>query len=241
MRKRRPTAIKNDIYTAQMLFDNFWVIEEGGVRCFLVAGTRDAMLIDTGFGKGNLKELTRVLTSLPVYVVHTHSDGDHTGCSEQFGSGFMHPLEIEHNLRNERGLTPPPTFLPVQEGHIFNLGKFRFEVIHIPGHTPGSIALLEHKHKLLISGDSVQSGPTFMFGRGRNLDNYLASMKKLAQMVPSDYIIFPSHGELPVAWSIITEMIEAVDLIQAGELVGTNPDRPLPCKLYTWRNVKLLY
>ncbi len=55
------------------------------------------------------------------------------------------------------------------EGTVIDLGFWKFEVILTPGHTPGSIMLLDREKRLLISGDTIQAGDIYMFGPGRNL------------------------------------------------------------------------
>ncbi len=58
--------------------DHFWIFEENGVRSFLFEGDKKAMLIDTGFGTLPLREMIAELTDLPVFLVNTHTDKDHT-------------------------------------------------------------------------------------------------------------------------------------------------------------------
>ena len=76
--------------------EHFWIIEEKGVRSFLFEGTDRAMLIDTGFGTLPLRKMTMELTTLPVFLVNTHTDKDHTGCNRDFKPVYMHPAEMEH-------------------------------------------------------------------------------------------------------------------------------------------------
>ena len=47
---------------------------------------------------------------------------------------------------------------------MIELGDRPLRVIDIPGHTPGSIAILDERYSVLISGDSVEDGNVFMFG-----------------------------------------------------------------------------
>ena len=83
-------------YVSVNLAPGFYVIEENGVRSFLLEGSEEAVLIDTGFGNGDLKAFIATLTSLPVTkVINTHADMDHLGCSHQFNSILMHPAEFD--------------------------------------------------------------------------------------------------------------------------------------------------
>ena len=56
---------------------NVWLISEyGAATCYLVTGSKYAMLIDTGIGVGNLSGLVSDLTDLPLIVVNTHGHPD---------------------------------------------------------------------------------------------------------------------------------------------------------------------
>jgi len=226
-----------DPYTIERIDDGFFSIDEGGVRCFLIAGAEDALLVDTGFGKGDLQAAARTLTSLPVKVFQTHADRDHTGCTKQFDRVFMHPAEYDY-YSSKDGLCDK--LLPVWEGDEVVCGTYRFRVLHIPGHTPGSIALLEESRRFLIAGDSVQSGAIFMFGPGRNMAAYLASMRKLDASKGLFDTVLASHGDIKVPAGILTDLIDGAGQYLAGRLTGKPIDRPLPCMLYEYRRAKFL-
>lgn len=217
----------------------FWTIQDTGVRMFLVEGSERAMLVDTGFGKSDLKKTVAGLTKLSVFLVNTHADHDHVGANKQFGSTYMNPKETEYYVgHNPNDIV---TMIPTYEGQVFDLGDRKFEVIDIPGHTPGCIALLDRANRILISGDSLSLKPVFMFGTGRNLVNYLDSMRKLDRMKDSFDTIWPSHGDGPLEISMIGEYIEAAELLLAGKLVGSKPERDLPCLQYRHGRAQFFY
>jgi hydroxyacylglutathione hydrolase len=158
-------------YMTSEIAKGFYSIEQGFVRSFLFEGDQEALLIDTGTGDGDLKKYVEEITKLPVTVVFTHADGDHTGGAEHFERRFMHPCEFDYyRTKNERAISMEP----VWEGDVLNLGSYRFEVILMPGHTPGSIALLEKEKRFLIGGDSIQLGSIFMFGNGATTTSSLS-------------------------------------------------------------------
>ncbi|MGB8453867.1 MAG: MBL fold metallo-hydrolase [Anaerocolumna sp.] len=95
---------------------------------------------------------------------------------------------------------------PIWEGDIIDLGNYCFEVLLIPGHTPGSIALLEREKRFLIGGDSIQTGKIFMFGNGRNFDAFRASMLKLQGLLEAFDLIYSSHNELIVKPEILKQL-----------------------------------
>lgn len=65
--------------------DNFYILDDGRVRQFLVTGEEDALLVDTGFEDSHVYETVRKITDLPVKVILTHGDRDHAGGLENIG------------------------------------------------------------------------------------------------------------------------------------------------------------
>ena len=128
----------------------FYILDDW-VRQFLIVGEEEALLIDTGVEESHVAEAVRQITSLPVRVVLTHGDHDHAGGLGAFGSCLVHPEDADM-------LPPEIRWQPLREGDTLECGGYRFEVLHIPGHTPGSIALLDREHGLLLPGDSIQKG-----------------------------------------------------------------------------------
>lgn len=210
---------------------NCWRIEENGVRCFLLAGGERALLIDTGFGTGDLKATVGQITQLPVMLVNTHADGDHIGCNHQFAACHMHPAEFDR-YRQRKGDGAPPS-LPLWEGDVIDLQNRALEVILIPGHTPGSIALLDRDNRVLFSGDSVQDGNIYMFGMGRNLPAYIASMEKLLQKAELFDTVYPSHGTATLDKAVIAPLLDGARRILHGGMEGEDIEiRGMPVTRY---------
>jgi Zn-dependent hydrolases, including glyoxylases len=220
--------------------DDAWRIEDEAVRCFLFTGQDYALLVDTGFGEGeaDLKAIVDSLTDLPVILVITHADHDHIGCNHQFDTAFMHPAELYHHGLSEKNVNA------IWENDLIGLGGRSFEVIHIPGHTPGSIALLDRKNRILVGGDSVQIGPIYMFGPMRSFPAYLHSLERLEDYMDSFDTVYPSHNEFPVPASIIPVLREAGERLLRGEgkaeMVELHGVKEL-IPLYDMGEVKFLY
>jgi glyoxylase-like metal-dependent hydrolase (beta-lactamase superfamily II) len=209
-------------YTVNKIREGFYSIEQGFVRSFLIEGDREALLIDTGVGSGNLKKYVEEITKLPITVIFTHADGDHVGNAGQFDRRFMHPCEFDYyKSKNERIVLMEP----VWEGDIIDLGRYSFEVILIPGHTPGSIALLEKEKRFLIGGDSIQIGSIFMFGNGRNFDAYRASMKKLQGRLKEFDTVYASHNVLSMEASTVNLLYVAAGKIMENKVYGKPEER----------------
>ena len=195
-----------------------WRIEDNGVRFFVLEGTEKAVMIDSGMNTPDAGEIAKTLTSKPLELLNTHADRDHVAGNSTFDHFYMAPAEEE----NYRAAGGAGTVIPLSEGQIIELGDRPLEIIEIPGHTPGSVAILDINRRVLISGDSVQDGNIFMFGRFRNLNEYVPSMKKLLKYTDRFDSIFPSHGSIPIEPDIIPKLIEDAEQILAGKAEG-NP------------------
>lgn len=197
-----------------------WRIEDNGVRFFLIMGSNKALLIDSGMTVHNAREIASGLTDLPIEMLYTHADPDHIGSNPEFHSFFMHPAE-EPNYRKNGGLGEITEIL---EGDILELGNRTMEVIELPGHSPGSIALLDEKYKVLISGDPIQYGTIFMFGTHRNMQEYIRSLKHLDLFKNRIREIWPSHAEFPIGVEAIDYVRECAEKIVSGNASGQPTD-----------------
>lgn len=70
----------------------------------------------------------------------------------------------------------------VQEGDVIDLGNRVFEVLHLPGHSPGGIGLWEAKTGTLFSGDTIYDGPLLDEVGGADVPAYVKTMKRLREL-----------------------------------------------------------
>lgn len=84
---------------------------------------------------------------------------------------------------------------PVEEGDIIKIGDGRLKVIHVPGHSPGSIALYDEKDGFVIVGDALFAGSIgrsdLPGGNGRQL---VKMIKDKLLVLPPDTVVYPGHG-----------------------------------------------
>ena len=198
------------------LYEGAWTFDEGGVRSFIIEGDDKAMVIDTGMAPKNMKELAASLTSKPLELINTHADRDHVAENGEFEWAYMHPSElVNYHKRDGEVLTTRP----VWDKDVIDLGNRPLEVIHLPGHTPGSIAILDVFHRALYSGDPIQvDGNIFMFGTFRNIPAYIQSLERLWTMKDRFDVIYPCHAQLEVSPDVIPALIEGAHKILAGEI-----------------------
>ena len=147
-------------YTTYEIRSGVFAIEEGAVRMYLIVGSREALLLDTGSGAGDLRGLVRGLTALPVTVALTHGHNDHTGGAPQFGTAYAHKNDWPE-IRSDLGENAV-TLRELRGGDVFDLGGRLIEVVETAGHTPGSLSFFDRKNRLLFTGDNVSDRPIFM-------------------------------------------------------------------------------
>ena len=198
-------------------------IEDGGVRFVLLEGTEKALLVDTGMNTPDAKAIAESLTELPLSLINTHADRDHISGNLSFDTFYMSPAEMENYASGIQQTTPEVVgrILPVREGDLIDLGERPLLVIDNPGHTPGSIAILDIKNRVLIGGDAIQDGNIFMFGKYRNIEQYVKSLEHIREYGDRFDVVYPSHGTFPVSPELIDDLIGGAQKIIAGTAEST--------------------
>lgn len=161
-------------------------------------------LVDTGIGTGSLIKEIRKKASRIDLIINTHAHLDHCGGNKFFKCEVLiHESDAAEMESGEFYGTYHITGkkLPVKvddvlkEGGKISLGEHNFEVIHTPGHTPGSICLYERDKKILISGDTLFSDGSF--GRadlGGNFEELINSLERLSKLDLN--LLLPGHGSV---------------------------------------------
>lgn len=211
---------------------------------FLVIGKDSAMLIDTGYGAGDLKKLVKSLIGdRLLVVVNTHTHPDHMLGNYQFEEVYVHELE-ESNLRDmmtekaqerfyavgshlfceKNQIIPfaPYRIIPFQNGMIFELGECRIEAVHVPGHSPGSCVLIDYRDRIVFSGDAVMrhicsiGRKTKYHTEWNSIENYMFGLAELKKHEGKYEVIFPAHKE-----AVEPDIVK--DLISICETFIRNP------------------
>ncbi len=198
--------------------ENTWYFSEAVGRAFLFKGNQAALLVDSTNGPGDLKnEVKKLVGNLPIILVNTHADSDHIGCNDQFETAYMHPSEFAYyeQKRKENYAKPMALF----EGDLIDIGGRIFEPILMPGHTYGSIVLLNRKERFLVGGDTILQ-KVFIFGPQRNLRALIASLKKLQSQYLDEFdYILTAHQELKLDKNFIKKEQKAAEELLAGNLI----------------------
>ena len=177
-------------------------------NCYVLAARADsrAVIIDPGEEERKIRKALDKHKLKPEAVINTHGHIDHIGCDDKFGVAvYIHKLDAPLLKNSELNLS---SFLSMpfainsdihtlEQGDKIELGGLSFEVIHVPGHTPGGIALLlvVSGNKILFSGDSLfcrSIGRTDFKGGDNEL--LVKSIKEKLFVLPDDTLVYPGHG-----------------------------------------------
>ena len=177
-------------------------------RCNLwhVRGRERDMLVDSGMGVVGLRAQVAIVAERPLIAVASHTHFDHIGAHHEFAERAVHRAEAALMERPGRfetladpyvtddiftalppgdysspdyAVTPAPATRLLDEGDVIDLGDRHFEVLHLPGHSPGGIGLWEASTGIFFAGDTVYDGPLIDDCYHSNLDDYIVSMERL--------------------------------------------------------------
>jgi glyoxylase-like metal-dependent hydrolase (beta-lactamase superfamily II) len=88
---------------------------------------------------------------------------------------------------------PAPVTGLIAEGDMIEIGDRAFEVLHLPGHTPGSIGLWEADTGILFSGDAIYDGPLYDFLPESSVEHYVQTIQRLRALPVT--IVHGGHNE----------------------------------------------
>ncbi|MDX2212810.1 MAG: MBL fold metallo-hydrolase [Oculatellaceae cyanobacterium bins.114] len=188
---------------------------------WLIKGQNQDLLIDTGLGVSSLRHHIAALIDKPLLAIASHIHFDHSGGMHEFDHRAIHTAEAEalrSGDNYEAVCTPEQGWVleehfeqlpyegftvteyklhatePTQvlnEGDVLDLGDRAFEVLHLPGHSPGCIALYDPKTQDLFSGDVVYDGELLDELHCSHIPTYIQTYERL-QTLPVE-TVYPGH------------------------------------------------
>jgi len=178
------------------------------VNCFIVAcpRSRDALVIDPGDDGERILAAIRAANWRVVRIVNTHGHFDHIGANRALvdvtgAELLIHGLDLPLLQKAQThaqvyGLRTEPSPVPdrlLSDGDTVDCGELSCQVIHLPGHSPGGIALLCGEH--LFAGDVLFAGSigrTDLPGGDHRL--LVSGIRSKLWVLPGDTIVHPGHG-----------------------------------------------
>jgi hydroxyacylglutathione hydrolase len=195
-----------------MILDTF-PVGQLACNCTIVADeeTGDAIVVDGGDGVDEVMRHLEARGLRASLLVHTHAHIDHIADVGRLreltgGRGFLHPGDIPlyHALAaqaNMLGFREAPKIVDLDgdllDGDRFSAGSVGLEVLHTPGHTPGSVcfAVSAGNETTLLTGDTLFAGA---IGRwdlgGTSMEDIVASIHGKLMDYNDATTVIPGHG-----------------------------------------------
>ncbi|WP_210526884.1 MBL fold metallo-hydrolase [Rubellimicrobium arenae] len=177
---------------------------------FHVRGRRADLVFDFGLGLQPLRPALELTPGHPVIAIASHAHADHVGGFHEFPERLGHEAESEafatmpdsetlaHRFRESEvpvstlpvpgwdiyayRLLAAPLTRTVEEGQVIDLGDRCFVALHLPGHSPGSIGLLDRAGGRLLAGDAIYAGQIVDDLPHSNRGAYRETMRRLAAL-----------------------------------------------------------
>lgn len=186
---------------AGLIMTNCYIIKNNNNNC--------AYIVDTALQSADLLfEIVKKRNIKVNGIILTHTHWDHSGDASQLRKLTNAPVMVhkddEYRLLNPNENTImqlPVTIEPcvpdnyLNDGDILSLDNIDFEVRHTPGHTQGSICLVNHNEKIVIAGDTIfceSVGRTDLPGGSTEL--LLKSINEKIMTLDDDYKVYCGHG-----------------------------------------------
>ncbi|MBD5634227.1 MAG: MBL fold metallo-hydrolase [Candidatus Eremiobacteraeota bacterium] len=183
-----------------------------GCTCTIVADVAkgEAVVVDGGDDVAAIVARLNALGVRATQLVHTHAHIDHIGALADLrertgGRGLLHPadLPLYATLREQaRWLgVPAPALVDIDadlaDGDAVRAGSAKLDVLHTPGHTPGSVSFAVDlgERTLLLTGDTLFRGGVGRWDLGgTSLADIARSIRSKLFAYPDDTVVIPGHG-----------------------------------------------
>jgi hydroxyacylglutathione hydrolase len=244
--------IKDEWFSAYYIVNDIWRISDGCQdNIYLVLGNNAALLLDTGWGVGNLKAFAARISALPLVVANTHGHVDHALGNDSFDSVYigdqdarkLNRRDVQEKrsfIKNNRLLTEireTPNFdlwgtaarkqnRVIRDMMDIDLGGRTVTARLTPGHTAGSVCFLDKRSRVLFTGDSFVPfaawGPMwFHLKESTPLSVYYERMSSIVAAGGFDYLL-SGHGERGlIPASALTTLLHGIRDIMDRKITGT--------------------
>jgi glyoxylase-like metal-dependent hydrolase (beta-lactamase superfamily II) len=158
-------------------------------------GSREAMVVDSGWETGPIEEAVRNTGATVKFVVATHDHFDHVSTISELALKLAAKVVAHEN-------SPIECDLRVRDGSELKLGGKGVRILFTPGHTDDSICLYDGKE--VFTGDTLFVGTIGKFEKERAEEMYM-SLYEVIMRLPPTTVMYPGHDYGEVPWRTLGE------------------------------------
>lgn len=193
-------------------------------KMFLIRGSKRCALVDSGMGRGELRNyISQYTGGLPLVVIFTHSHGDHIGQADQFIADSTEYIGVGDrdataDFLQKHGATPQQIsahLKTVTDGSKIDLGDRALEIVTVTGHTPGSLVVLDPTSGNLFTGDTFGNNSNlppdvlWMQWLTYPLDQYFAAVRTGRELLGDRVkLIMTGHNDRPLVGTAYLDNLE---------------------------------
>ncbi len=180
------TAVASDEHMEIMCLES----EPFGTNAYMLIckNTNESILIDAPGNADIIKE--KLQHTRTQYILMTHGHMDHTGVLEELHSNLGATIAAH---KKDAGQLPVKPGRLLGGGEYIRCGKIDLEVIHVPGHTPGSLCFRAGRY--LFSGDTIFPGGPGKTASPQDFRLIVDSIEKMIMPLSDETKVLPGHGE----------------------------------------------
>lgn len=190
------------VFEVEKVTERIYRITMPYVCSYLIVGAEKAVLLDTGWGYGDIKEVAESITDLPILLILSHGHPDHLGSAVQFEKAYLNERDVEMSISQSQtdlrrrlmlqyvdkdfeenpdlwqGPRTKP-YTPLTEEMTFDLGGLTILPFDLPGHSMGSMVFILPEERMAIFGDAISHPTLMVFENSSTMQEHYESMVAL--------------------------------------------------------------
>ena len=227
---------------------------------YLLLGDNRALMFDTGCGENQEVQGTRIkyiidqITTLPVTLLQSHFHFDHNQNIHEFDRIAFPDLPALRNRVSEKGLfqftgedlfegdypseITVDAWFPMETN--IDLGGRAIQLVHVPGHSEESVAILESSSNMIFLGDFLYNGALFLF-HNDDLTIYKQTVDHLNSLLSPGFRLFGAHGKPEIEYGQLDKLDDFLSCIEDQSCQFTEQIVwGIPAHIYAYQGMQIL-
>jgi len=180
-------------------------------NCYILSSGDGAIIVDPGDDASKIITYLATKELKPAAIFVTHGHFDHIGALKEVQAKYEIPVythkdeaefftDSKYNFSWKSGRTPIEfgdlsVFNLIEEDGIIEIIDQKIKVLHVPGHSPGSLAFYFEDSDIVITGDALFKGSIGRTDLGGNHEQLIKNIETKLFTLPDSTVAYPGHGQ----------------------------------------------